>query len=197
MVVSGPSGAGKSTLCRDVLNEDPNLFFSVSCTTRARRSQEQDGIDYHFIDATEFERRIERADFIEYARVHGNFYGTLRSEVMDRIHRGEDVLLDIDVQGALQIRNRTKTDPVLAACAEFVFISPPNLIELERRLRERGTESEEVIRIRLGNARSEMAAWHHYDNLVVNHEVDHAVADLAALVRAFRMKTNRMRGVEP
>ncbi len=185
LVVSGPSGAGKSTVCRQVLADEPQLHFSVSCTTRPPRPGERDGVEYFFLDRAEFERRITADALLEHAEVHGNYYGTLRSEVEPFLARGEDVLLDIDVQGARQVRQRS-ANSVTGSGIVFAFIAPPSLAELERRLRGRGTETEEVIQRRLRNAREELPHWREYDYLVINDQVTLAVARLHAILEAAR-----------
>ncbi len=185
LVVSGPSGAGKSTICRQVLADRPNMRFSVSCTTRAPRAGETDGLDYHFLTRTEFESKIAAGEFLEHAEVHGNFYGTLRAAVEPHLRLGGDVLLDIDVQGARQVRLNSTASGIGAQYA-FVFLAPPSLAELERRLRGRQTDAEEVILRRLAAARREIAAWHEYDYLVINDEIPRAVAELTAVLDARR-----------
>lgn len=191
LVVSGPSGAGKSTICQALI-EDGGLGFSISCTTRKPRPGERDGVDYFFISRSEFERRLAAGDFLEHAEVHGNYYGTLTSEVMKRVDSGDDVLLDIDVQGALQMRERCAGNPALAKSAEFVFIGPPNFAELERRLRARGTETEELIERRLENARWEMEHWRDYDFLIINKDIDRTINDMRHLLDILHKRTIRL-----
>ncbi len=191
VILSGPSGVGKSTLIGRVRRELPELEFSVSCTTRTPRPGEIDHVHYHFLSEEEFSLRQERGEFIEHAGVFARRYGTLRSEVMDRVSAGRDVVLDIDVQGAMQIREAARKDPQLAAVAEFVFVAPPSMEELERRLRGRGTESEEQIRLRLGLARRELSFWRRYDYLLINHDVEYTAVEMAGLIRAFRLKSSR------
>lgn len=192
LIVSGPSGAGKSTVCGNLFKKHPELEFSVSCTTREPRKGEIDGKDYHFIDKKEFQRRIENNEFLEHADVHGNFYGTLKSEIIDRVEAGKDVLLDIDVQGALQVRESSKNNPLLGKCSEFVFLGPPSFGELERRLRSRGTEKEESILKRLDNAKSELEHWKDYDYLIVNKDVEQAVQDMENLIEMLHKSTKRL-----
>lgn len=176
-VISAPSGAGKSTLCSRLLAEFPELFFSVSCATRPIRPGERDGVDYHFIDSEKFRVLVERDEFAEWARVHGNYYGTPLAPALENLRAGRNVLFDVDVQGALQIKNRLPT-------AIFVFILPPSLAELERRLVARGCDNADSLRERLGNARSEIgqAVW--YDYLVVNDDLDAAYDRLRAIYLA-------------
>lgn len=193
LIVSGPSGAGKSTVCEILRKKRPDIRFSVSCTTRAPRPGETDGKDYHFISPEEFAAKVAENQFIEYATVHENSYGTLRSEIIDRIESGEDVLLDIDVQGALQIKEYVKNDELLAKCVEFAFIGPPDFAELERRLRSRGTETEEAISVRLKNARDELEKWDEYDYLIINKDLDKAVDDMEHLIDILHKCTKRLK----
>jgi guanylate kinase len=194
LIVSGPSGTGKTTICARVREEMPELKFSVSCTTRAPRAGEQHGIDYYFLSREEFKRRIDNGEFIEHAEVFSNYYGTLKNEVVDRAKRGEDVFLDIDIQGAMQIRQNSRQDPLLGICCEFIFIAPPSLEELEKRLRRRDSDSEEQIMQRLGKSKIEISYWKHYDYLVINDMLDAAVEDMKSLIRMTRKATKRLEG---
>ncbi len=189
IVLSGPSGVGKSTLVERIRAELPELEFSISCTTRAPRAGELNGVHYHFLSQGEFERRVAAGEFIEHAGVFAHHYGTLKSEVLDRIRNGSPVVLDIDVQGAMQIREAAGRDPEIARSAVFVFIGPPSAAKLEARLRGRATDSEEQIRMRLDTARRELACWKKYDYLVINDNLDRATAELAELFRSFRLRT--------
>ena len=193
LVVSGPSGSGKSSICKKVLSAREGLCFSVSCTTRQPRPGEVDGHDYYFLTREEFLAKLSGGQFIEHAEVHGNLYGTLKSEVVRRVSEGGDVILDIDVQGALQFRALEAGDEVLRRCAEYVFVAPPSYAELERRLRGRGTEAEDVVQRRLANAKRELGAWREYDYLIVNDNLDAAVVEMLKLVDAFRASTSRMK----
>jgi guanylate kinase len=188
IVISGPSGAGKTTLYRAVLQRHPEVRFSVSCTTRPPRPGETDGVDYHFLSAAEFERRIAAGAFLEYAQVYGNHYGTLRAEIEAAIAAGADVLLDIDVQGARLVRSLVRGTG-LAASAVFVFCAPPSLALLRCRLESRRTDGPEVIAGRLERAQAELAAWREYDWLVLNDRLDDAIAQLEAIVLATRCRT--------
>lgn len=188
LVLSGPSGAGKTTLYRLLLERHPEIRFSVSCTTRAPRANERAEVDYHFLDAPAFAARVAAGAFLEHAEVHGNRYGTLRAEVEGPVLEGVDVLLDIDVQGARQIREVTRGGS-LAAAALFVFCAPPSFAVLRQRLVARGTDSPEVIERRLQQAQRELAAWREYDWLVVNDRLDLAVAQLEAIAMAARCRT--------
>ncbi len=192
IIVSGPSGAGKTSICQQVRREMADIRFSISCTTRGPRPGECHGKDYYFISHDEFRSRIGKAEFIEHAEVFSNFYGTLKSEVLDFVTQGQDVFLDIDIQGAMQIREAAAADPILARCTEFVFVVPPSLEELERRLRNRQSDSEEQIAQRLAKSTYEIGFWNKYDYLMVNSELDASVKEMISLIRALRVATKRM-----
>lgn len=183
-VLSAPSGAGKTSLVRALLERMPELQVSVSHTTRPKRRDEREGVNYHFVDAEQFERMRDRDEFLEYARVFGNYYGTSATWVAGQLAAGKDVILEIDWQGAAQIRARLPE-------AVGIFILPPSLETLARRLEHRGQDDPEVIRRRLAEARLEMSHYSHYDYLVVNDDFDQALADLLAVVRSERLKTIR------
>ena len=185
IVLSGPSGVGKSTIIKKVRERMPDLRFSVSCTTRPMRNGETADVDYHFLSREEFLRRREAGDFIESAEVFANCYGTLKSEVMSIAENGENVVLDIDVQGALQIMDKAASDLMLAKEVEFIFIVPPSMEELERRLRSRATDSEEQITLRLGKAAHEISFWQKYSWLIVNDDADVAAEKLYQLINNF------------
>ncbi len=185
-VISAPSGAGKTTLLKKVMARVANLTFSVSHTTRHPRPGERDGVDYSFVSTAEFEKMIAEGDFLEYARVHANLYGTSRLAVAKVLQQGKDVVLDIDVQGASILRGEAITG------ATYIFIAPPSLTELEKRLRGRGTEGEEMIAIRLANARRELAVMQDYEYLVVNYQVEESVELLAAIILAERARAHRL-----
>jgi guanylate kinase len=186
-IVSSPSGGGKTTLIRRLLANPPGgepLRFSVSHTTRPRREGEQDGREYHFVSAAEFENMARHAEFLEHNEVHGNFYGTAKSEVLPRLAAGEDVVLDIDVQGARDIR---------AAYPEAIsiFIVPSSAAELETRLRKRGLDGEDAIRKRLINAAKEVAQADSFQYVIVNEELERASLELESVVRASRLTPAR------
>lgn len=191
LILSGPSGSGKSSISKEIMKRHPDVAFSISCTTRAPRGTEQDGVDYHFLSREDFRKKIDAGDFIEYAEVHGNYYGTLKSEVVDRVTKGIDVILDIDVQGAAKVHELCKTNEIFRDCAEFVFVAPPSHAELERRLRGRGTDAEEVILKRLKNSILEISRWREYSYLLINDDFANAVEKFNALLLAFRMSTKR------
>lgn len=183
-VVSSPSGAGKSVILNRVRAADPALLFSVSATTRPPRAGEVDGREYYFLVRDEFMRRVDAGAFLEWAEVHGNLYGTLRAEMERLAASGQDAVLEIDVQGAANLR-------ALGCGMVSVFIMPPSLDELERRLRKRGTEAPDVIALRVQNARREMHHYTEYDFVIVNDDLDRAVADFQAIVRAHRCRVER------
>ncbi len=177
-VLSGPSGAGKGTLLKRVLEERPELCLTVSATTRAPRAGEVDGVSYHFITDEAFAALVDEGAFLEWANVHGHRYGTLWSEVDKHIDDGRSVVLEIDVQGAFNVRAQ-RPDAVL------LFVEPPSMAELERRLRDRGTESEDSIRLRLANARHEMELADRYDARIVNDDLEEAVECAVELIDRF------------
>lgn len=193
LIVSGPSGSGKSTLCRKIFERFEGIEFSVSCTTRSPRGGERDGVEYYFRTPEQFEELIRRNAFIEYASVHGNFYGTLKSEILDRIEKGIDVLLDIDVQGALSIKKLAGENPLAARCMESIFVAPPDYAELEKRLRGRATDSEEVIAHRLANAKKEMTFWNEYKFVIVNDDLTAAQETLSNIIHALRQSSARFK----
>ena len=190
LVVSGPSGSGKTTLCRR-LADAGEAHYSISCTTRQPRPGETDGIDYHFLARADFETRLAAGDFIEHAEVHGNFYGSLKSEVLAHLAAGRDVVMDIDVQGAAQIR--ACRDPVIRSAMVDLFVMPPNEAELRGRLSGRGTDSEEVIALRMANALGEMTHWRSYTYLMLSSTREEDYARFLALVTTERLRTGRMR----
>jgi guanylate kinase len=195
LIVSGPSGVGKSTVCTAVREQFPKLHFSVSCTTRDPRPGEIDGEHYYFINKTVFEQKIAAGEFIEHADVFGNYYGTLHSEVVKYISQGEDVFLDIDIQGAMQIKEHTGSDELLKRCCEFIFIIPPDRNELESRLRGRNTEDEAVIQRRLAKSEHELSFWREYDYIIVNDTVEAAVERMKHIIHAAHCRTGRYRGI--
>lgn len=190
-IISAPSGAGKSTILKKLLAAVDNLAFSVSHTTRAPRPGESNGREYHFVDRATFEGMREEQAFLEWAEVHGNFYGTSRADIETQQAQGLDVFLDIDVQGAHQLQEQRLPGVV------FLFIAPPSLVELEKRLRGRGTDPEETVQLRLSNARREMEDAGRYDYLVINDQLDEAVEVLRAVVIAERCKARRSPNGQP
>ena len=184
LVISGPSGAGKGTLVAKLLDQDPSFAFSVSVTTRGRRENEIEDVHYHFISEAEYDKLLSEDAFLEHASVHGHRYGTLKSEVYDRIDRGQNVLLDIDPQGARSVMEKEKN-------AVSVFILPPSYHDLKVRLHTRNTENEEEIQRRLNNARGEIAQMNKYRYLVVNDDLELAYEQLVSIVRAEKQNSVR------
>lgn len=187
-VVSAPSGAGKTTIC-SALRQKPDFVYAVSCTTRAPRPGEVNGEDYHFLSEEEFVRRVEAGEFLEHAEVHGRRYGTLKSDVLENLSNGVDVLLDIDIAGAASIR--ACEDPGIRAALADIFIMPPNLEELRRRLLKRGTETDDQIAIRLANAAQEMEHWHAYKYTLISSSMEEDIEKFRAIMRAERYLTRR------
>lgn len=185
-IISAPSGTGKTTVIKKVVNRLSGLAFSISHTTRKPRSSEQDGMDYYFVDRSVFVQMRDNLAFLEWAEVHGNLYGTNRKAVENQLARGIDVILDIDIQGARQVRAASGLPGV------SIFIVPPSWSELQRRLASRGTDSEESIRLRCENARLEIVDHDHYDFLIVNDEIENAVEMLCAIIIAERSRNRRL-----
>lgn len=177
LVISGPSGTGKGTLIERLMKEDPTLVFSVSATTRAPRPGEIDGVHYHFVTNERYDELVAENAFVEYANVHGNRYGTLRSEVYERLERGENVVLDIDVQGALNVIASEKEKV-------SIFILPPSMQELRSRLTGRGTETEEAVERRLHNAVWEISQKDKYQYKVINDDLESCLRTLQAIIEA-------------
>lgn len=186
LVLASPSGAGKSSISRTIFEQDPNIRLSVSVTTRARRSDEVDGKHYHFIDIATFERMKEDGELLEWAEVHGNFYATPRARVEERLANGNDILFDIDYQGTLQLYEKCRADMVT------VFILPPSIKELRKRLERRAQDSQEVIARRLKNARVEMEHYAEYDYVIVNEDLEVSCARVRSILAAARLKRERL-----
>ena len=190
-IISAPSGTGKTTILKRIIAAMTNVAFSVSHTTRLPRSGEQEGVDYYFIDKETFATMRQQGLFLEWAEVHGNLYGTSSSEVQEATERGKDIILDIDVEGARQVKEK------LGAKGIFIFISPPSLEELESRLAGRCTESESAIATRLANAEEEMKSIGQYEYVIVNDSVEQAVEVLKAIIIAARSRNRRGLSGEP
>ncbi len=188
-VISAPSGAGKTTLISS-LRQKGDFIYSVSCTTRLPRPGEVHGEDYFFMTNAEFQSHVELGDFLEHAEVHGHFYGTLKSNVLAHLKKGVDVLLDVDTAGAESIRSCD--DPFIQAALADVFIMPPGLEELSRRLRRRGTETEDQISTRLRNAASEMKKWQDYRYTVISGSMEEDIEKFRGIMRAERYLTRRL-----
>lgn len=190
-VISAPSGTGKTTLLKKVMDRIPGLNFSVSHTTRKPRKGEQHAREYYFVEIADFERMIEQDQFIEWARVHDNYYGTSTMAVSAQLDEGHDIVLDIDVQGAAIIRDSDQLKAVQ------IFIAPPGIDELEKRLRGRNTEDEDTLQLRLSNASKEMQSADLYEYLIVNDALDEAAEMLSSIIIAERSKRRRKINGEP
>ena len=191
IVLSSPSGAGKSTISRMLLEADSDVTMSVSATTRPKRPGEVDNVDYHFVDDDGFDEMIDDGEFVEWAPVFGYRYGTPKAPVKQALREGRDILFDIDWQGTQQLEAAMGEDLV------SVFILPPSMEELERRLRARGTDSEEVIADRMSRAAAEISHWPEYEYVLVNRDMDECLAQVRAIVSAERLKRTRQLGLVP
>ena len=189
LVLSSPSGAGKTTLSRKLLDEDNNVTLSVSVTTRKMRPGEKNGRDYDFIDRKRFDAMVDKDELLEWAEVFDNYYGTPKKPVIDALAAGRDVLFDIDWQGTQQLRERARTDLV------SVFVLPPSIPELERRLQTRAQDDYETIHRRMAKAADEMSHWAEYDYVVINRDLEQAFAEVAAILAAERLKRERQPGL--
>jgi len=189
LVLSSPSGAGKTTLSRQLLDNDKQIQLSVSCTTRARRTSEKDGVDYHFIDAARFRGMIDRGDFLEHARVFDHYYGTPRAPVIAALESGRDVLFDIDWQGTQQLKEQGRDDLVT------VFILPPSTRDLERRLITRAQDSPDIVAKRMAKAADEMSHWAEYDYTIINRDIATSLTELKSILTAERLKRERQLGL--
>ena len=189
LVLSSPSGAGKSSICRSLLSLDNNLNMSISTTTREKSPNEIDGSDYFFVDENKFNELLIKDYFIEHAKVFGNYYGTEKKIIEDSINQGKDLLFDIDWQGAQQLREKMGEDVV------SVFILPPSKKELEKRLKNRGQDSDLVVKNRMNEASSEITHWAEYDYLIINDNLDQSVSDVLSILKAERMKRIRQIGL--
>jgi guanylate kinase len=185
LVLSSPSGAGKTTLSRRLLEVDPSVALSISVTTRTKRSGEIDGRDYHFIDKPRFSQMVKNGDLLEWAEVFGNLYGTPRNPVENALAAGHDILFDIDWQGTQQLREKVRGDMA------SIFVLPPSITELERRLRERAQDDEPVIKTRMAKAADELSHWAEYDYVVINDEIERAFTDVRTILAAERLKRER------
>ncbi len=187
-LISAPSGAGKSTLLNS-LRQSPDFAYSVSCTTRTPRPGEIDGEDYFFLTTQQFEEQVAAGEFLEYAQVHGNYYGTRRTTILENLNAGVDVMLDLDVQGAAHIR---REGGLIRECLADIFLLPPSLAELRHRLQKRGTESPQQIELRLTNAVEEMKAWPQYKYTLISGSVEEDLQKFRAIMRAERYLSRRL-----
>ncbi len=189
LILSSPSGAGKTTLSRRLLEADKNIVLSVSATTRPKRPTEKDGVDYHFQTAAEFARAVKAGEFLEHATVFDHQYGTPRKPVLDALEAGRDVLFDIDWQGTQQLKEKVRDDIV------SIFVLPPSHAELERRLRSRAQDSEDVVVKRMSKAAGEISHWPEYDYVIINDDLDPAHAKVVSILNAERLKRVRQVGL--
>ncbi len=189
LVLSSPSGAGKTSVARALLQRDPALTLSVSATTRKPRPGEVDGKDYHFVSAETFKGMVEKDEFLEHAHVFGHSYGTPAQPVMEALEQGRDILFDVDWQGTQQLRGRAPKDLV------SVFLLPPSIEELEKRLRARAQDSDEVVRGRMAKATDEMSHWAEYDYVIVNRDLEETIAGVQSILLAERHRNQRQEGL--
>ena len=196
VLISGPSGGGKTTVWQQLLAARPQMSRVVTCTTRPPRPGERESVDYYFLDADSFLKRVQAGNFLEHATVYGNSYGTLKSEVLSKLRQGTDVLLSVDVQGAAAVRDRAQEDPELKRALVSVFITPPTLSILEQRLRKRGTDSAAVIQKRLGVARQELAQWKKFDYLLLSTTMAEDLRRVLAIVEAEKLRASRIQPPE-
>ena len=190
-LISAPSGGGKTTLCEQLLASRPDMTRAITCTTREPRPGEKDGVDYYFLDASAFLKRLQAGNFIEYATVYGNNYGVLKSELLGKLRQGKDVLLNVDVQGAATIHERAQEDPELKDALVTVFLTPQSLDILEQRLRKRGKDSSATMQKRLSVARQELAQWKIFDYLVISTTIAEDLRRMMAIVQAEKMRVSR------
>jgi guanylate kinase len=192
IVVSAPSGGGKTTLCEQLVATRPNVARAVTCTTRNPRPGEKEGVDYYFMDANTFLKRVQAGNFLEHATVYGNSYGTLKSEVLGKLRQNLDVVLNIDVQGAAAIREHAGGDPELKRALVTVFLTPPSLSILEQRLRKRGLDGATAIQKRLSVAKQEIAQARHFDYLIVSASINEDLRRMQAILDAEQMRQPRV-----
>ncbi|HXU76592.1 MAG TPA: guanylate kinase [Methylomirabilota bacterium] len=196
IVISSPSGGGKTTVCQQLLAARPQMTRAVTCTTRPPRPGERDGVDYYFLDAGSFLKRLQAGNFLEHATVYGYPYGVLKAEVLNKLRQGRDVLLTVDVQGAATIRERAQEDPELKRALVMVFLTPPSMEVLEQRLRKRGTDSEAEMQKRLNVARQEIGQWRNFDYLLISTSIAEDLRRMLAVVEAEKMRSFRAQAPE-
>jgi guanylate kinase len=193
IVLSAPSGAGKTTLANGLLAQDARIARAITCTTRAPRPGEQDGVDYYFLTLEIFERKVQAGEFLEHATVHGNRYGTLKAEVLGKFRAGQDVLLNIDVQGAASVRAEVEKNPELREALVTVFLTAPSVAVLEERLKKRAQDAPEVIQRRLAEAKRELARWREFQYLILSSTIEEDLRRMQAIVAAERLRQHRSR----
>jgi guanylate kinase len=193
ILISAPSGGGKTTLVRQLLRLRRNMVRAVTCTTRAPRPGEKNGLDYYFLKAEDFLKRVQAGNFLEHATVYGNSYGLLKSELLGKLRDGKDVLLNVDVQGAATIREAALKESELKAALVTIFLTPDSLLEIERRLKRRGADSPEVIRKRVAAARQEIVQWKNFDYLLISSSKPEDLRLALAIIEAEKMRVERSR----
>jgi guanylate kinase len=191
ILISAPSGGGKTTLCRQLLRARRNMVRAVTCTTRPPRKGERNGVDYYFLHAGDFLKRVQAGNFLEHATVYGNSYGLLKSELLGKLRAGKDVLLNVDVQGAATIRAKSESEPELKRALVTIFLTPTTLAEIEARLKRRGADAEAVIQKRLAVAKQEIAQWKNFDYLLVSGTKQEDLRRTLAIVEAEKMRVAR------
>jgi guanylate kinase len=191
ILISAPSGAGKTTLVNLLLKAQPQMTRAITCTTRAPRPGEQDGVDYHFLEAGDFLKRLQAGNFLENATVYGNSYGILKRELLDKLRAGRDVMLNVDVQGAATIRARAETEPELHQALVTIFLTPASMDVLAQRLKKRGADAEAVIQKRLAVSRQEIAQWKNFDYLVISGSKQEDLRRTLAIIEAEKMRSAR------
>jgi len=191
VLISAPSGGGKTTLSQQLLAARPDLARAITCTTRPPRPGEKNGVDYHFFEPADFQKHVRAGDFIEHATVFGRSYGTLRSELLDKLRAGRDVLLNVDVQGATTIRQRAQSEPELKRALVTVFLTPASVATLAERLSKRNTDAPEEIQKRLACARQEIAEWRHFDYLLISSTIPEDLRRMLAIVDAEKLRVAR------
>jgi guanylate kinase len=191
ILISAPSGGGKTTLCQQLLKARPHMTRAITCTTRAMRPGEKDGVDYHFFSAEEFLKRLHAGNFLEHATVYGNSYGILKSELMGKLREGKNVLLNVDVQGAATIREQAQTEAELKRALVTIFLTPAPLTVLEERLKKRGADAEAVIQKRLAVAKQEIAQWRNFDYLLISGSKQEDLRRTLAIIESEKMRSAR------
>ena len=196
ILISAPSGGGKTTLCQELLAARPDMTRAVTCTTRAPRPGEQDGVDYYFLQAGDFLKRVQAGNFLEHATVYGNSYGLLKAELLGKLRQGKDVLLNVDVQGAATIREKAQDELELKGALVTIFLTPTSLQEIQQRLARRGADADAVIRKRLAVARQEIAQWKNFDYLLISTTKQEDLRRTLAIVEAEKMRAARAEAPE-
>jgi guanylate kinase len=191
ILISAPSGGGKTTLCRQLLRARRNMVRAVTCTTRPPRPGEKNGVDYYFLKAEDFLKRVQAGNFLEHATVYGNSYGLLKSELLGKLRAGKDVLLNVDVQGAATIREKAQAEPELKDALVTIFLTPTSIKEIERRLKSRAEDAPDVIRRRVAAARQEIVQWKNFDYLLISGSKQEDLRQALAIIEAEKMRVER------